>query len=112
MSVRPLRVLVVEDEVLVAAELAWLVEDLGHEVVGEAATSGEALRLAAETSPDLVASVMNAGNLDDVWAGLQRYFEAGCTRVIVAAYARGRVDIERLIDALAPKLRSGVATRA
>ena len=48
-----LRVLIVEDEVLVAAELAWLVEDLGHQVVGEAATSGEALRLAKETRPDL-----------------------------------------------------------
>ncbi|NEX93561.1 response regulator [Caulobacter sp. 17J65-9] len=53
MSDRRLRVLIVEDEVLVAAELAWLVEDLGHEVVGEAATSADALRLAGDTRPDL-----------------------------------------------------------
>ncbi|MBC6981842.1 response regulator [Caulobacter sp. 17J80-11] len=48
-----MRVLIVEDEVLVAAELAWLVEDLGHDVVGEAATSADALRLAGDTRPDL-----------------------------------------------------------
>jgi CheY-like chemotaxis protein len=51
--VRPLRVLVVEDEVLVAAELAMLVEEAGHQVVGEAIDSHEALALAAEHKPDL-----------------------------------------------------------
>ncbi|HYF26390.1 MAG TPA: response regulator [Baekduia sp.] len=53
MSGRPLRVLIVEDEVLVAAELAWLVEELGHEVVGQAISSDEALSLAERHAPDL-----------------------------------------------------------
>jgi CheY-like chemotaxis protein len=48
-----LRVLVVEDEVLVAAELAMLVEEAGHRVVGEAIDSREALEMAAEHKPDL-----------------------------------------------------------
>ncbi len=48
-----LNVLIVEDEVLVAAELAWLVEELGHNVVGEAISSDEALEAAARARPDL-----------------------------------------------------------
>lgn len=50
---RPLRVLIVEDEVLVAMELAALVEDLGHAVVGQALDSREALRMADALRPDL-----------------------------------------------------------
>jgi CheY-like chemotaxis protein len=49
----PLRVLVVEDEVLVAIELTHLVEDMGHKVVGDAISSAEALELAVERRPDL-----------------------------------------------------------
>jgi DNA-binding NarL/FixJ family response regulator len=50
---RPLNVLIVEDEVLVAAELAWIVEQAGHRVVGEAISSDEAWDVAAQTRPDL-----------------------------------------------------------
>jgi len=53
MTVSRMRVLIVEDEVLVAAELAWLVEELGHEVVGQAISSDEALELAQKHKPDL-----------------------------------------------------------
>jgi CheY-like chemotaxis protein len=53
MSERPLRVLVVEDEVLVAAELSILVEEAGHVVVGEAIDSVEALAIATEFEPEL-----------------------------------------------------------
>lgn len=42
MNARPLRILIVEDEVLVAMELAALVEELGHVVVGHALDSREA----------------------------------------------------------------------
>jgi CheY-like chemotaxis protein len=52
-SARPLRVLIVEDEVLVAMELAALVEELGHVVVGHALDSGEALQLMEFAEADL-----------------------------------------------------------
>lgn len=48
-----LRVLIVEDEALVAAELEWLVVDAGHEPVGSAVAGDEAAALAAEVAPDL-----------------------------------------------------------
>lgn len=53
MSVRPLRVLIVEDEVLVAMELAALVEELGHKVVGHALDSREALQLMEFAEADI-----------------------------------------------------------
>ncbi len=49
----PARILIVEDEALVAMELRFVLEDLGHEVVGIAADSETALTLARETDIDL-----------------------------------------------------------
>ena len=49
----PLRVLIVEDEALLAMELEALVEEAGHEVVGWAVSSREALALLDTTAADL-----------------------------------------------------------
>ena len=49
----PARILIVEDEALVAMELRFVLEDLGHEVVGTAADSAAALKIAKETEVDL-----------------------------------------------------------
>jgi DNA-binding LytR/AlgR family response regulator len=49
----PLRVLIVEDEVLLAAELEYLVAASGAEPVGHAMTSPEAVALAERLRPDL-----------------------------------------------------------
>jgi len=48
------RILVVEDEALVAMATSQLLEDAGYEVVGMAADSRQALRLAENERPDLV----------------------------------------------------------
>ena len=48
-----LRVLIVEDEALLMMQLESLVEAEGHDVVGTAMTSGEAITLARMVSPDL-----------------------------------------------------------
>lgn len=47
------RILIVEDEALVALELRFVLEDLGHEVVGVAADSRQAERLIAANDVDL-----------------------------------------------------------
>ena len=47
------RILVVEDEAIVALELQFVLEDLGHEVVGVAADAWSARRLATEKNVDL-----------------------------------------------------------
>lgn len=49
----PLRVLIIEDEALLAMELEALVEDAGHSVVGWATNSSEARELVATTEADI-----------------------------------------------------------
>ncbi|MDF2975027.1 MAG: response regulator [Microvirga sp.] len=52
-SDKTLRILVVEDEILIALELESLLQDLGHDVVGIAASSKDALSLGRDLKPDL-----------------------------------------------------------
>lgn len=47
------RILIIEDEALVAMELRFVLEDLGHEVVGSVADARSARDLARETDIDL-----------------------------------------------------------
>lgn len=47
----PLRILVVEDEILIALGLEILLEDAGHHIVGIATTSEDALALARSGQP-------------------------------------------------------------
>jgi CheY-like chemotaxis protein len=48
-----LRILVVEDEALIALELQCLLEDLGYVVAGVASSSAEAIELGRATAPDI-----------------------------------------------------------
>lgn len=47
------RILIIEDEALVAMELRFVLEDLGHEVVGTVSDARSARIVAAETEIDL-----------------------------------------------------------
>lgn len=47
------RILIIEDEALVAMELRFVLEDLGYEVVGSAADARTARNLVADTEVDL-----------------------------------------------------------
>ena len=54
MELKKLRVLVVEDEGIIARDITNMLEQLGYEVSGEAGTSAEAIELASSTATDLV----------------------------------------------------------
>jgi len=47
------RILIIEDEAIVAMELRFVLEDLGHEVMGSAADARTARRITLETDVDL-----------------------------------------------------------
>ena len=53
MNERPLEVLIVEDEVLLATELEFLLEEVGCRPVGLAMSSDEAVSMASDLRPDL-----------------------------------------------------------
>jgi len=48
-----LRVLVVEDEALLAMDIGAMIEDAGHEVVGEGASLDEVAAMSSDLSPDM-----------------------------------------------------------
>lgn len=51
---KPLRVLIADDESIIRMDLAEMLAPLGHEVVAEAGTGEEAVELAHRLNPDLV----------------------------------------------------------
>jgi CheY-like chemotaxis protein len=48
------RVMIIEDEAVIALDIAAIVQEMGHEVTGIAATRTEAVELAARARPDLI----------------------------------------------------------
>ncbi len=55
------RVLIIEDEPIIAMDLRMLVQDCGHTVIGVAATEADAVRLAAEGDARLILADINLG---------------------------------------------------
>ena len=53
---QPLRVLVIEDDALIAMMLAEVLGDMGHKVCATAGTPAEAIAAARQENPDLVLS--------------------------------------------------------
>ena len=51
---RPLNVLVVEDDMIIAMDVEDGIEELGHNVVGSAVTASQAIELAGSLRPDVV----------------------------------------------------------
>ena len=48
------RILVIEDEAIIAMDISGIVEDMGHEVTGNARTRDEAVELARRDPPDMI----------------------------------------------------------
>lgn len=63
-----MRVLVAEDEAAVAASLGKQLEELGHQVVGEAANGAEAVRLAAALRPEAIIMDIAMPDMDGIEA--------------------------------------------
>lgn len=61
----PLRVLIIEDEGLIAANLEMILEDAGHLIVGWATDSAEALALAEGGAPQVALVDIQLRNGDD-----------------------------------------------
>lgn len=84
----PKKILVVEDEGVVARDIQSCVVRLGHEAVGWACTGEEALELAEETRPDLVLmDIRLSGAMDGITAAEEIRSRFGSPVVFLTAYA-------------------------
>jgi two-component system, response regulator PdtaR len=85
---RPPRILIVEDEFLIALELEHRLLEAGFAVVGIAVTAGEAIRLAASERPDIaIMDIRLAGQGDGVDAAIELFAAFGIRSVFASAHA-------------------------
>jgi len=69
--VTALKVLLAEDEPAVAASIEQQIRALGHEVIAEATTGSEAVRLAAQKRPDVIVMDIRMPDCDGIEAARQ-----------------------------------------
>lgn len=69
---KPVRILIVEDEAIVAMDIQARLEQRGYAIAGMAATGEDAIRLAAQARPDLVLmDIRLRGEMDGITAASQ-----------------------------------------
>lgn len=84
---RPSRVLVADDEHLVAMNLTLTLGELGYTVVGPASDGDEAVELARTAAPDLALLDIRMPRLDGFDAAKALFGELGVPVVILSAYS-------------------------
>lgn len=87
-GIAPHKILVVEDEAIVAMDIRQRLGILGYQVAGTAASSERAIALAAETKPDLILmDIRLQGNGDGITAATHIKNKLGLPVVFLTAYA-------------------------
>jgi DNA-binding NarL/FixJ family response regulator len=97
-----LRALIVEDEWLIAMDLAETLRQAGHEVVGLAVDAEEAIAIARECKPDLALMDLRLSNgTSGIDAAARLWREAGVRCIFVSANLDGdTVDSLRPLEPL------------
>jgi two-component system, response regulator PdtaR len=103
------RLLIVEDELLIALELQSIVEQLGGTVVGPAGSVEGALQLLSETTPDAALLDVNLRG-DRVTPVAQACREGSIPFALVTGY--GRLELEEPLLQSAPRIRKPFDSRA
>jgi two-component system, response regulator PdtaR len=84
----PARILIVEDEFLIAMELEYRLMEAGIAVVGTAVTAEEALAIAKSEKPDLaIMDIRLAGRRDGVDAAIELFSTYGIRSIFASAHA-------------------------
>lgn len=86
------KILVVEDERVVAADIEDSLRKLGYSVVGAAASGASAIRQAVESEPDLVLmDIKLRGRMDGIDTASALHERLGVPVVFLTAYADGEI---------------------
>ncbi|MBC9957469.1 ANTAR domain-containing response regulator [Yimella sp. cx-51] len=94
----PLRIVVAEDEAIIRLDLVEMLQEAGHEVVGEASTGRKAVELASQVRPDLVVMDVKMPELDGISAA-QEIAAAGIAPVMMLTAFSDKDLVERATDA-------------
>jgi response regulator NasT len=82
------RVLIAEDEALIRMDLREMLEEEGHEVVGEARNGAEAIEMARTTRPDVVFMDISMPDVDGIQAAAVIGEERLAPVVMVTAFSQ------------------------
>jgi CheY-like chemotaxis protein len=113
---RSLRILIVEDEILIALDMRELLEGSGHVVVGIADSADHAIATALRERPDLVLmDIALAGTRDGVDAALELRKRLDVPSLFITAHPdlamRERAEAARPLGVLAKPLDEGMLRR-
>jgi response regulator NasT len=92
------RILIAEDEAIIRLDLKEMLEEEGLEVVGEASDGEAAIRLARETSPDLVILDIKMPGMDGLTAS-EKIVEEGLAAVLILTAFSQKDLVMRAADA-------------
>jgi PAS domain S-box-containing protein len=82
------RILIVEDEAIIAQDLKWRLEEMGYEVSSVVVTGTEAVNMARKDNPDLVLmDIVLQGDVDGIEAASQIHSNCDIPIVFLTAYA-------------------------
>jgi response regulator NasT len=87
-EVRDVRVLIAEDEALIRMDLREMLEEEGHEIVGEARDGAEAVALARTVRPDIVFMDVKMPHVNGIEAAAAISAEAIAPVVMVTAFSQ------------------------
>jgi diguanylate cyclase (GGDEF)-like protein/PAS domain S-box-containing protein len=91
-AARTMRILVAEDEALIAMDLALLLRQMGYTPVGHATRGDEAVAMARQQQPDLVLmDIQLPGRMDGIAAAQAIHTELAVPVVFVSAFAADEV---------------------
>ena len=91
MSTNKRRVLIIEDDTLVGLGLRSHLEKMGHVVIGQAASGGEAMEMFREHKPDLVLVDVRLDGTDGIDLATRLMAERPCAMIVVSAYGEAEL---------------------
>ena len=94
-----MRVLLVDDHDIIRDGLANLLEQAGHEVVGQAKDGRDAVRLAAELQPDVVVMDIGMPGMNGVDATRQIVQAEPAPKVVALSMHSDRTYVTRMLEA-------------
>jgi response regulator NasT len=83
-----MRILIAEDEAIIRLDLKEMLEEEGHEVVGEAADGASAVKLARKLKPDLAILDIKMPVMDGLKAARVMNDEGLCATLILTAFSQ------------------------